>query len=605
MAESRESSSNHPPDKSAPNNTSEDTSVPDTFSNLSAVDSSRPTSNTSLGPTIPGSSNVSSNIWFPTIMKPFCVPPPPSTRSMDPNYLLYVRIFHPYYPPGAGRDPMLRFLTSDGGAQYLMVYYACCILAGNCMKDDEGRDNTNLSSPFLSRTQYMKDRIKVPANDILETGDYYFIMPPSCPSSPGTAPSSSSTRGEHYAITPTFDDWDIPKVIPSPWHQVAVPLDQSDLSPAETRAAQPCYLSSSLNSVQQAHIIPGAEVNWAKRNQIGNELIGLNKDVLEDWRNKIPIRSDLHYLWDHGYLTFLPKSISGTATRVYELCVHVNRVGQDPPKGYENIELYQNRIIRNLHGVPANFLFARFAWSIFNEEVLCLFRSKQSFLVRIKVLNEVGEYDEECKELQEHKICKRTPGSSRLYSPRVDRSNKRKRSNEKEDEDCLSSSEFECDGYLSATDMSSPRSTYDETFDAISDWDSADDASNETDCEDSIPRQTRSRAQVVSDDTSDDHYPVKRQRPSHSNLDAGDFPIVASRQAAEGDNRSLPSPDHRRTPDLSRSVETIRTDKDVVEESNDHFRLDLLPPSPTTDSNTCDRSSSFNKGQDRPIFKNY
>ncbi|KAI1479378.1 hypothetical protein F4774DRAFT_426007 [Daldinia eschscholtzii] len=201
-------------------------------------------------------------ITYPRIMQPFRLPPPKSTHK-DLRYKHKVRIFHPYYPPAEAHDPMLQFMATDGGAQYLMVYYACCIVANNCMKEDEGRVLTNKEGPFLSTSPSAEDRITVPVNDILEPGNYYFIVPSAsdAPEAPSSSSPSFLSRGLHYPIIPTFDDWQPPENIPQPWQDVEVPVDIDAESLAFSLEDQPCYVSNHKNGIELAHIIPAQEAS--------------------------------------------------------------------------------------------------------------------------------------------------------------------------------------------------------------------------------------------------------------------------------------------------------------------------------------------------------
>ncbi|KAI0108336.1 hypothetical protein F4814DRAFT_427591 [Daldinia grandis] len=451
-----------------PGSNSRPSSFVDAPGNIAIMDSQGQTTNVEPVASTQPATRPPTRPSFPRNMQPFRDPRPIS-YTVEESLLQRVNVYHPYYSYEEAHSPMLRFLTSDSGAQYLMVYYACCIIADNCMRNDEGRDHTISNSPFLSTTRKAEDRITVPENNIIKAGDYFFIIP-------DTESDKPSPRGQHYPIIPTFDDWLLPEKIPRPWCQVEVPLHPDNISPARVRETEPCYISKALNGVEQADIIPKSEEKWAKRNQVGSSLSNPNKEILSDWRNKIPLRKDLHFLWDHGYLTFFPKFT--ILPRTYELAIHVSRAGNESNRSYEMIEAYQNTIIRGLQGVPATFLFIRFAWSIFISDTMNFFNSRSKFKVKYLLLTDDNKLEQRCETLPKSQICRYQAGSSRYYSPRFrDEPKGKKRSRSEEDEmeddmDLVSSLGGE-DGYLSPTDGPPSSSIYD--YDWASDEASEDD----------------------------------------------------------------------------------------------------------------------------------
>ncbi|KAI8956495.1 hypothetical protein F5Y11DRAFT_342834 [Daldinia sp. FL1419] len=344
---------------------------------------------------------------FPDIMVPFRNVPV-IDKPHDDRLLRKVRVYHPYYTEKDCYDCLLEFVTTDGGAQYIMVYYASCILANNAMHPDEGRDPAKKTSPFLSKSPEVKDRYRIPPNDLLPSGDYFFIIP----DERGRLP-----RGIHWAIVPTFDDWSPPKRTPKPWRDVEIPFDPKVGMAENELRIKPCYLSNCLSGVDLAYIIPKQETAWAKRSHIFYSVIGSHAQVLEDWRNKIPLRKDLHFIWDHGFLNLVPKSIVGGPNKDYKLCIHVNRLTGNTGEGFQNIHKYQNTIIDKLCGVPARYLFIRFAWSIFCANMMPFFKTQSIYKVSRLVRVGGTPLDDERKEetLSNSNIFSLRSGSSRRY----------------------------------------------------------------------------------------------------------------------------------------------------------------------------------------------
>ncbi|OTB20673.1 hypothetical protein K445DRAFT_313162 [Daldinia sp. EC12] len=519
------------------------------------IEPSASDTNLSLSPSVEPS--------LPSAMQTLRRPGTP-TYNLDSRLTRYVYVYHPYYPMKDDYNPMLQFLTTDDGAQYLMIYYACCILAGNCTKPDEGRDMENSNSPFLSTSPKVENRLEIPANDIIPHGNYYFIVPDPTDTSP-------TSKGQHYPVTPTFDDWKPPETVPPPWVQVEVPLPAHIKRPAEYRAAEPCYLSKVFNGVEQAHIIPRSEERWVTISDIKSSLDDGTQDVLSDWRNKIPLRKDLHFLWDHGYLTFFPKTSRFAPPKQYVLAIHVSRKTPNPEPNHEIIRNYHNTIVANMYGVPAKFLYIRFAWSIFNEDAMQLFKKKKKkFLVRYLVPLGDNNVEEKTDTLTHASICRHRSGSSRLYSPRFksleEPGSKRPRTDSVEDE--YFSSDVTEDGCPSSYAVSLAGSTcdYDWVTDEASGCDDSDSSISlsigiNDDTRSHIPsdeinedeivelRKKNNQSEKVRSRKDDDCYPVKRQRSSVSNVDSKESTDISLRQSREERCSSLPSFDQPTTPD--------------------------------------------------------
>ncbi|KAI8960897.1 hypothetical protein F5Y11DRAFT_328444 [Daldinia sp. FL1419] len=574
------------------------------------ANSQNPAPNTSTTPTDPVPTGPVPVNRFPDIMKPWRRPEPRHV-NYDDRLLQSIYIYHPYYTKEDKFSSMLRFITTDGGVQYLMLYYACCILADNCMKDDEGRDPAVTNSPFLSKSPKPEDRIKIPTNDIIEAGTYYFIKPSNNP---------EDQYGEHYAITPTFDDWSPPPIIPSPWREVELPVPPELLRTIHNRKDEPCYVTNADHGVEAAHIIPKSEQLWANQT-IGDEnMPARNINIIEDWRNKIPLRSDLHHLWDHGYLTFFPKVITCTLPRIYRLAIHVSRAVPDATRTNYLLEKYQNILIENLYGVPAKFLFIRFAWGIFNEDAMAMFSGKKAYY-RVKV--HIPGIGKDIRYRINKDIYKKQSGSSRFYSPRHAQEKKLKgppaSGNPNDDhnlngDEFLSSSDLECGGYLSPTESEVSNAIYDwpteDEAEAEDEEDSLSDMSDQSILDDGFYRnapvlqsempayneQDDGSHEGISDNEShknalllpelptcdehDNHQPRKRLRPS--------FPDVITKNSTRVSFGPIRKEDSdlsagsSQTPNLSESVETVKTDQDTAHDSGKQIRLGSYPALPTT-----------------------
>ncbi|KAI0121500.1 hypothetical protein F4776DRAFT_219844 [Hypoxylon sp. NC0597] len=109
---------------------------------------------------------------LPPSVKP---PYPPHTVVDNPQYKAtpVVKIYHPVYP--SKYKPLAQFLAlDDGGIDYDLAYYACCLLLDNAWTRAEAK------RPYFSLTPVPKlaaDRVARGPDGILPAGDYYFYDP--------------------------------------------------------------------------------------------------------------------------------------------------------------------------------------------------------------------------------------------------------------------------------------------------------------------------------------------------------------------------------------------------------------------------------------------
>lgn len=89
---------------------------------------------------------------------------------------------------------------------------------------------------------------------------------------------------------------------------------------------------------------------------------------INDEKNLMVLRRDVHYLFDHRRLVFVPKIASSDS--VPQLVTHVLL----PEVSSHTFDLYHNRAPQPVSGISREFLLARFAWSIFTDEILPFFQ---------------------------------------------------------------------------------------------------------------------------------------------------------------------------------------------------------------------------------------
>ncbi|KAI1459957.1 hypothetical protein F4805DRAFT_419345 [Annulohypoxylon moriforme] len=354
-----------------------------------------------------------------------------------------VSIYHPAY---ATSHPLLRFQRSDnGGVDYGLVYYACCIIAGNIWKDDEGcnerriRETTpshrhagpdapeiSLDPPLLIPTedrvrptrgrprkgssigggsvksaalnseaqarmretqvwaQYSHARpflststdpgdfnaiVAYPGDGILREANYYFHF---------------CEHRDHikYPIVSKFYDWLFPHDrVPCRWASMPEPSSWDQTQSLEEPGWH-CRFSAQLTKNETAHIVPSAENNWFGMNKMTQYAkSAYSGDGISATSNLMRIRADLHRLFDACNFTVFPKRTS-PSSQEFALCIHSLHSSTAPSRMTTESALvllddWHNVRVGPIPWIQPNFLFARFAWSLFNPNTMAILRSTQ------------------------------------------------------------------------------------------------------------------------------------------------------------------------------------------------------------------------------------
>jgi hypothetical protein len=102
----------------------------------------------------------------------------------------------------------------------------------------------------------------------------------------------------------------------------------------------------------------------------------------------VVLRRDLHHLFDNRRITFIAKRLDNSETA--NLVTHALL----EQGSTELVNLYQNRLTQPLTGISAELLFARFAWTIFSDEIFPFLSGMHTYNVRI-FDPETGQYFDE------------------------------------------------------------------------------------------------------------------------------------------------------------------------------------------------------------------
>ncbi|KAJ3531290.1 hypothetical protein NM208_g8944 [Fusarium decemcellulare] len=91
----------------------------------------------------------------------------------------------------------------------------------------------------------------------------------------------------------------------------------------------------------------------------------------------VVLRRDLHHLFNNRRITFIAKQLNDSETS--KLVTHVLL----EQGSTELINLYQNRLTQPLAGISAELLFARFAWTIFSDEIFPFLNGIHTYNVQL------------------------------------------------------------------------------------------------------------------------------------------------------------------------------------------------------------------------------
>lgn len=239
----------------------------------------------------------------------------------------------------------------------------------------------------------------------------------SVPSMPPPPPPPPPRASRPYPIVANFESWRFPHDrLPASWSKadepptstpapgIAHPISER-IRTLQSYSTSSCVISAHSIAVEQAHVVPKACADWFTQNGMRcyNDPSPQQLGRIDQPRNKIGLRSDLHTFFDSRHLVIIPKPVfvqppvssvthpaaSPPALSQYALAVHMLST-----PAYEVIPLYHNlalqyRILGNgtcqQYSGSREFLFARFAWSIFrllqgflDAERWVLVRARQS-----------------------------------------------------------------------------------------------------------------------------------------------------------------------------------------------------------------------------------
>ncbi|KAI6564719.1 hypothetical protein MCOR04_009048, partial [Pyricularia oryzae] len=270
--------------------------------------------------------------------------PPEAQAATELPFPVHFR--HPAY--STSTPPLLALFATDGTLDYDLALVCCCILAA--VSWDKG---------YLAlRQQGVLEKVQRPSDGLLRGREYLFCL-------------EDVDISERYPIVHSFHNWrfphdnlppqwaqlDIPDYIPPPLHPGPLAVPGRDGG---------CRISGYIDAVELAHLIPVKEKEWFVSNQMSKycRFTTSQHRMLSDDQNIILLRSDLHHLFDARRIALVPKQIDIDTSRPPKLLLHV----LEPGSSMQLAPLYHNRCLQQIRGVSKEFLFARFAWSLFTDD---------------------------------------------------------------------------------------------------------------------------------------------------------------------------------------------------------------------------------------------
>ncbi|KLU90792.1 hypothetical protein MAPG_10643 [Magnaporthiopsis poae ATCC 64411] len=293
---------------------------------------------------------------------------PPVDFSTSP-----VRFRHPAY-----RDLDSTLLELDAfdkdkdgnyGLDYDVAFVSCGIVANNAFT----------SGWLATRTAGGFAPVPRPADNLLRGREYFFCV--------GDADPSTNK----YDVIPSFDHWRFPHTLPSPWNRLQIGSADADAaviydSITEVKVRdKTCRISGYGNGLETAHVIPVADGNWFHDNDMQRYCRkSTAPQPIMDARNMLLLRADLHSLFNARRFALVAKSVSDPAAATLpEPSAAVCLVLHVMAHNYSNelVHLYHNRPPQPIRGLAPEFLFARYAWSLFADELYPFFRGNSRYNV--------------------------------------------------------------------------------------------------------------------------------------------------------------------------------------------------------------------------------
>ncbi|KAI9679117.1 MAG: hypothetical protein M1829_001787 [Trizodia sp. TS-e1964] len=257
-----------------------------------------------------------------------------------------IRFRHPGYPPQS--DLLLTLSAYDhleGGLYHQTALDALSVVTGN------------MPGGYLTST-LDGSPITFPPHRLLRLKDYWYHLPPP-PATTGEVAEDGNSSG-------------IPQ-------QAAQDIASSSFLEKIRSRDSSCRVSAYRSATEAAHIIPRQMQLWFTENNM--DVFNTNRNltgtyIMDDMANGIMLRRDIHFVFDSKEFVFVPKN--------NKIVTHF--LGQSEDLGI----LYHNHATQPLKDTSKEFLYARFAYSVFPLLLKFLIRGPNRFIQRTPQPNGVG-----------------------------------------------------------------------------------------------------------------------------------------------------------------------------------------------------------------------
>ncbi|KAH7309075.1 hypothetical protein B0I35DRAFT_360195 [Stachybotrys elegans] len=202
-----------------------------------------------------------------------------------------IRFFHPGYADAGGIpdfDVLLSLEAFDDrgtGIHYDTAHTACAILANNRWDG------------YFSHDRHGRLRAQ-PHDGILREEQYYFCLP------------SSDPPTDRYPVIPRFRDWRFPHGnLPPIWKKLKDQL-RAEGRGDKSRSGN-CLLSNCGDAVESAHLVPSTQSYWWTINLMKRYAKAplFSTNDMDVPANGLPLRCDIHRMFDERHFTFVPKTV--------------------------------------------------------------------------------------------------------------------------------------------------------------------------------------------------------------------------------------------------------------------------------------------------------
>ncbi|KAK8141635.1 hypothetical protein G3M48_010138 [Beauveria asiatica] len=279
-------------------------------------------------------------------------------QALPPHVRSYISIRHPGYI--SGEDAMLALpcldeisgldetdayvqadqgvpgsrpaLAATHGVHFTTMLVACQIIAGNSFK-----------AGYLSYDVQGSHRVALTGRGILTHGHYFLHVPQNA-----DATDADATETTSYAVTPNFQEWRFPDRLPPIWQTVAdTPRDPTTS----------CIITGRTR-FEKAHVVPQAQEEWFTNNTMWEHAEGVDS-ASHSAANVCCLRPDLHKIFDDRTFALVPKlEADGRCHTVVHFFSTQNSIADVALR-------HHNRKVHSLDAVAPQFLFARFALTVF------------------------------------------------------------------------------------------------------------------------------------------------------------------------------------------------------------------------------------------------